>query len=53
MGLMKRTLQNCAPVWRAFADGWDSPEMAVYDDYAAAQARLKTRCCDPRAVPSI
>jgi hypothetical protein len=26
-----------------FAEDWDSPEMAVYDDYDAAKARLQTR----------
>lgn len=26
-----------------FAEDWDSPEMAVYDDYDAAIARLQTR----------
>jgi hypothetical protein len=26
-----------------FAEDWDSPEMAIYDDYDAAKARLQTR----------
>ena len=26
-----------------FVEDWDSPEMAVYDDYDAAKARLQTR----------
>ena len=26
-----------------FTEDWDSPEMAVYDDYDAAKARLQTR----------
>jgi hypothetical protein len=26
-----------------FAEDWDSPEMAVYDDYDAAKTRLQTR----------
>jgi len=26
-----------------FAEDWDSPEMAVYDDYDSAKARLQTR----------
>jgi hypothetical protein len=26
-----------------FAEDWDSPEMAVYDDYDAAKSRLQTR----------
>jgi hypothetical protein len=26
-----------------FAEDWDSPELAVYDDYDAANARLPTR----------
>jgi hypothetical protein len=26
-----------------FAEEWDSPEMAVYDDYDATKARLQTR----------
>jgi hypothetical protein len=26
-----------------FAEDWDSPEMAVYDDYDTAKARLQTR----------
>ena len=26
-----------------FAEDWDSPDMAVYDDYDAAKARLQTR----------
>jgi hypothetical protein len=26
-----------------FIEDWDSPEMAVYDDYDAAKARLQTR----------
>jgi hypothetical protein len=26
-----------------FAEDWDSPEMAAYDDYNAAKARLQTR----------
>ena len=26
-----------------FAEDWDSSEMAVYDDYDAAKARLQTR----------
>jgi hypothetical protein len=26
-----------------FAEEWDSPEMAVYDDYDAAKARLQKR----------
>jgi hypothetical protein len=33
-----------------FVEDWDSPEMAIDDDYDAAKARVKTRCCDPRAV---
>jgi hypothetical protein len=36
-----------------FAEDWDSPEMAIYDAYDAAKARLKTRCCDPRAIPPL
>ena len=28
---------------RPFAEGWDSPEMDVYDDYDAAKARLEAR----------
>ena len=26
-----------------FAEDWDSPEMAVYDEYDAAKSRLQTR----------
>ena len=26
-----------------FTEDWDSPEMAIYDDYDAAKARLQTR----------
>lgn len=26
----------------SFAEDWDSPEMAIYDDYDAAKARLQT-----------
>jgi hypothetical protein len=26
-----------------FAEDWDSPQMAVYDDYDTAKARLQTR----------
>jgi hypothetical protein len=26
-----------------FAEDWDSPEMAMYDDYDAAKAHLRTR----------
>jgi hypothetical protein len=26
-----------------FAEDWDSPEMAVYDDYDAVKARIQTR----------
>jgi hypothetical protein len=26
-----------------FAEDWDSPEMALYDDYDAAKTRLQTR----------
>jgi hypothetical protein len=26
-----------------FIEDWDSPEMAVYDDYDAAKARIQTR----------
>jgi hypothetical protein len=26
-----------------FAEDWDSPEMAAYDDYDAAKSRLQTQ----------
>jgi hypothetical protein len=26
-----------------FAEDWDSPEMAIYDDYDTAKARMQTR----------
>jgi hypothetical protein len=35
-----------------FIKAWDSSEMAVYDDYDAVKARLQTRRCDPRVLPS-
>jgi hypothetical protein len=37
----------------SFAEDRDGLEMAVYDDYDTAKARLNTRCNAPRAVPAL
>jgi len=36
-----------------FAEDWDSPEMAIYDNYDAAKARLQARGGDPGALPPL